>query len=459
MIETVSQYVNDLGPAVALPFLIFALALVLRQPAGDALRSALKIGVGFVGIQLVLGLFSDELGPAAKAMVDRFGVELTAIDVGWPSTAAIAFGARVGALVIPIGLAVNIVMLGVGLTKTLDIDLWNYWHIAFSGALVAILTDSFTAGAIAAAIHMVILLALADWSAPWIQRYYEYPGVSFPHGTSAPYVFFALPLNALFDRIPGLHGWEADPEAIQRRFGVLGESLILGGALGLIIGVLGYGFDNPREDSITILQLAINLAAVMLLLPRVVAILMEGLVPISEGAQRFIRARFPGRDLYIGLDTAVLVGSPAVLATALLLVPITLALAVVLPGNRVLPFVDLATIPFIVCMMVPLFGGNIVRSVLGGSLVIGGGLYIASAIVPLFTTAAENANFQPPEGASRLSSLVDGANPMTGVFVLAGRGGWAGLAGLLVAALAFAWWVRSRGAAAPAEETVPAASS
>ncbi|CAN5308235.1 hypothetical protein BH20ACT9_BH20ACT9_21480 [soil metagenome] len=146
MIETVSQYVNDLGPAVALPFLIFALALVLRQPAGDALRSALKIGVGFVGIQLVLGLFSDELGPAARAMVDRFGVELTAIDVGWPSTAAIAFGARVGALVIPIGLAVNIVMLGVGLTKTLDIDLWNYWHIAFSGALVAILTGSFTAG-------------------------------------------------------------------------------------------------------------------------------------------------------------------------------------------------------------------------------------------------------------------------------------------------------------------------
>ena len=35
--------------------------------------------------------------------------DLTVIDVGWPSTAAIAFGAQVGAFAIPVGLAVNVV--------------------------------------------------------------------------------------------------------------------------------------------------------------------------------------------------------------------------------------------------------------------------------------------------------------------------------------------------------------
>jgi PTS system galactitol-specific IIC component len=444
--ETVSQYITDLGAAVALPFIIFILALVLGAGIGSAVRSGIKIGVGFVGIGLVIGLLLGQLGPAAQAMVENFGVDLNVIDVGWPSTAAIAFGSRVGALVIPVGLAVNVILLTVGLTKTLNIDLWNYWHIAFTGAIVAIITDSFAAGLLTAGIHMILLLALADWSAPWIQRYYNFPGISLPHGTSAPYVFFAIPLNRMFDRIPGLRDWKADPDAIQRRFGVLGESVVLGAVLGLLIGLLGYGFDDPRGDSIAILQLSINLAAVMLLLPRVVAILMEGLIPIAEGAQRFVKRRFPGRQFYIGLDSAIAVGAPAVIATSLLLVPITLLLAVALPGNRVLPFGDLATIPFIVAMMVPLFGGNIIRSVIGGSLVIGGGLYIATAISNVFTTAAGQVDFEAPEGATQLSSLVDGANPVTGVFAAVANLEWIGLVGLLMLALAFAWWVKTKAA-------------
>jgi PTS system galactitol-specific IIC component len=443
-VEAVSQYLTDLGASVVLPILITIFALILGQRFGRAFRSGVLIGIGFVGIGLVVTLLGESIGPAAQAMVQHFKVNLTVIDVGWPSTSAIAFGSRVGAFAIPVGLLVNVVMVAVGLTRTLDIDLWNYWHIAFTGAIVAILTDSFWAGIVAAAIHMVILLALADWSAPWIQRYYNFPDISFPHGTSAPYVFFAIPMNWVFDRIPGVRSWQADPEAIQRRFGVFGESIVLGLVLGILIGLAGFGFDQPRADSIAILKLGVNLAAVMLLLPRMVAILMEGLIPVSEAARDFVQRRFPGRKLYIGLDSAIAVGSAAVIATSLLLVPITLLIALILPGNRVLPFVDLATIPFIVCMMVPIFRGNLVRSVIGGALVIGGGLWIATMIARVFTTAAENVNFAKPGNATQISSLVDGANPMTGVFYAAGNAGWLGLAVLGVLALVFAWWVRGR---------------
>jgi PTS system galactitol-specific IIC component len=442
--EAVASYLNDLGASVLLPVLIMLFAVLLGQKPGRAFRSGVLVGIGFVGIGLVIGLLGSSLGPAAEAMAGRFDVDLSVIDVGWPSTAAIAFGARVGAFVIPLGLAVNVLMLAVGLTRTLNIDLWNYWHIAFSGALVAILTDSFAAGMATAAINMVILLALADWSAPWIQKYYNFPGISFPHGTSAPYVFFAIPMNWVFDRIPGVRSWKADPESIQRRFGVFGEAIVLGLVLGILVGLFGYGFDDPRADSIAILQLGMQVAAVMLLLPRMVAILMEGLIPVSEAAREFIQRRFPGRKLYIGLDSAIAVGSPAVIATSLVLVPIVLLVALVLPGNRVLPLVDLATIPFIVCMMVPLFRGNLVRSIVGGAVVIGGGLWIATAISGVFTTAAENAGFDAPEGATEISSLVDGANPLTGLFYGAGEIGWAGVAVMAVLALAFAWWVRGR---------------
>ena len=42
------------------------------------------------------------------------------------------------------------------------------------------------------------------------------------------------------------------------------------------------------------------------------------------------------------MDAALTVGHPTVMSTSLLLVPISLLLAVILPGNQVLPFGDLA---------------------------------------------------------------------------------------------------------------------
>lgn len=443
VLVAVSAYLSDLGAAITLPFLIAVFGLVLGQRLPQAIRAGLLIGIGFIGINLIITLMAEQVGPAAEGIVQNLGVDLRTIDVGWPSSAAIAFGSTIGAVIIPLGLLVNIVLLSTGLTRTFNIDLWNFWHFALVGALVAAVTDSFWLGVAAAAIHIVVVLALADLSAPWVQKYFGFPEISFPHGTSAPYIALAAPMNWVFDRIPGFNRLEADPAAIQKRFGVFGEAIILGFVLGLLLGIFGFGFDDPRGDSIAILTLAVSLAAVMLLLPRMVSVLMEGLIPISESAQAFVKKRFPGRKFYIGLDSAVAVGQPSVLATSLVLVPVTVLVAIALApaGNTVLPLVDLATIPFIVAIMVPIFRGNIVRSVIGGAVVIGLGLFIATATAAQFTSIAASAGFELPEGASQISSLVDGANPLTGLFFgAAGLGGWT-IAVLGVLALAFAWWV------------------
>lgn len=291
---------------------------------------------------------------------------------------------------------------------------------------------------------MMLTLALADWAAPRIQAHYDYPDISFPHGTSAPYALLAFPLNWVFDRIPGFKNLKADPDSIQKRFGVFGESTMLGLGIGIILGVAGFGLSDPRADIIKILGLGINLAAVMLLLPRMVAILMEGLVPISEAARTFVQKRFPGRKFYIGLDSAVVIGQPAVIATSLILVPVALLTAIALApmGNKVLPLVDLATIPFIVALMVPIFGGNIIRAVVGGAIAIGGGLFIATAIAPTLTSIAVESGFKNATGGN-ISSLVDGANPMTGLFYwLSDVGGWLGIGALGLLTLAFAIWVK-----------------
>ncbi|HID88879.1 MAG TPA: PTS galactitol transporter subunit IIC [Anaerolineae bacterium] len=428
------DWIKGLGPTVMLPIVIFIIGLILGAKPGRAFRSAVTIGIAFVGINLVIGLLWTNLGDAAQAMVDRIGVSLDVVDVGWPAAAAIAFGGTVGTWIIPLSILVNIIMLAVRGTKTLNVDIWNFWHFAFTGALVFAVSQNLALALATAALNAAIALFLADWTAPGVQDFYSVPAVSIPHGFSAAYVPIAIPLNKLIDVIPGLNKLDADPEAIQRRFGVLGEPIVLGVVIGFILGCLAWLGDatvgNFGTQLQKILVLAINLGAVMLLMPRMVAILMEGLIPISEAAREFMKRRFAGGEFYIGLDSAILIGHPAAIATALLLVPVTIALAIGLSTiglNRILPFADLAVIPFMVCMIAPITRGNIVRGVIIGTIVIAVGLIIGTTIAPLHTAAAIDAQFDMPEGATQIASICDGTNPLTWLLLnFSQLGGWIG---------------------------------
>lgn len=426
----VLQWFVDLGASVMLPILLFIFGIILGAPLGKAFKSGLTVGIGFIGLNLVIGLLSDSLGPAAQSMVENFGFSLKTIDVGWPAAAAISYGTALGSLAIPIGLLINVALLVFGLTKTLNVDIWDYWHCAFTGSLVYALTGNFALGLFTIAAHTLIIFFLADLIAPDIAKFYGFPNITFPHGASAPSFLIAKPLNWIFDRIPGFNKLEANPETIQKKLGIFGDSTVMGVLIGLVMGVLaGY---NVTET----LQLAVQTGAVMMLMPRMVALLMEGLSPISEAASAFVKKKLPERDLYIGMDSALSVGHPAVLSASLLLVPITLLLAVILPGNTVLPFGDLATIPFLICLMTPVFRGNIIRTVVGGTIYMIGGLYIATWVAPLFTSSAMAANFDLA-GNTSISSLVDGAVWTTFIFVGLGKVlSWGGIGLIAIVALA-----------------------
>ena len=65
------QFINDLGASVMMPIIITILGLILGAPFGRALRAGLTVGVGFVGLNLVIGLIGTHLGPAVQAMIER----------------------------------------------------------------------------------------------------------------------------------------------------------------------------------------------------------------------------------------------------------------------------------------------------------------------------------------------------------------------------------------------------
>lgn len=413
MLELFQKFV-DLGAIVVLPILIFIFGMILGTKAKKSFTSGIIVGVGFVGLNMVIDLLGNSLGPAAQQMVERFGLNLTTIDVGWPAAAAISYGTVLGSLAIPIGIGLNIILLFLGLTKTLMVDMWNFWHAAFVASLVYAITQDFALGIYATIAYLTMIYLLADIIAPRIEKFYGFPNITFPHGTSAPGFLFALPLNWIFERIPGFNKIKADPETVQKKFGVFGESTVLGLIIGLGMGILA-GYDLGG-----ILQLGVKTSAVMVLMPRMVSLLMEGLAPISEAANTFVQKRFPGREVNIGMDSALSVGHPAVLSSSLLLVPITILLAVILPGNTTLPFGDLATIPFVVCLMSAVFNGNIIRTVVGGTIYITSILYITSWASPLVTMAAKAAKFDLG-GNKSITAMAEGGLWPTWLFIMSGK--------------------------------------
>lgn len=393
----------DLGATVILPVAIFLLGLLFGQKPGKAFRSGLTIGVAFVGIFLVVDLLTLNLGPAAQQMVDRLGVDLNVIDVGWPATSSIAWASVVAAFIIPLGLVVNVIMLVTKTTKTMNVDIWNYWHYTFMAAVVYTVSGSVVQGLIAAVIFQIVCLKVADWTQPMVEEFYEMPGVTVATGSTISYAPGIL-IVKLIEKIPGLNKIHADPETIQKRFGIFGDSMVIGLLLGAAIGALaGYGVGD-------IIEIGMAMAAVMVLMPRMVKILMEGLIPVSESARNWLSKRFGNSEINIGLDAAVLLGHPAVISTALILTPITVLLAVILPGNAVLPFADLATIPFIVAFIVGAAKGNIIHSVITGTIMIALSLYMATDIAPIFTDMTTAANIEMPEGSAMVSSIDQGGN-------------------------------------------------
>lgn len=401
----VVQYMLNLGPTVMLPISITIIGLIFRQKLGKAIKSGITIGIGFVGINLVIGLLVDNLGPAAQAMVNRFGLHLTVIDGGWPSAAAGTWGSPVAAMIIPLALAVNLVMIFTKTTKTMDIDIWNYWHFGAAAATVYIVTGgNWIISIIAAIVYEVVVLKVADWTAPMCRDFYGLEGISLPTGSTASFAPIGILLGKTMGKIPVIKDLHADPETIQKRFGIFGEPMMMGLVLGIVLGILA-GFDAAH-----ILKIGMAMGGVMLLLPRMVKILMEGLIPVSESVREFLKAKAGNRDLNIGLDAALAVGHPAVMSTALILVPITIVLAVVLPGNKVLPFGDLATIPFCVAFIVGSTRGNIIHSVLAGTILMAGSLYMATDFAPVYTDMLRAAHFTFPEGVTQMSNFDTGGN-------------------------------------------------
>ncbi|HGW2918342.1 TPA: PTS galactitol transporter subunit IIC [Enterococcus faecalis] len=399
IVMDIFNFFIDAGPTVMLPVIITIIGLIFGLKITRAFKSGLTLGIGFAGIKLILDFMTTNVGPAAKAMVDRTGVKLDALDVGWGSIAAVTWASPIISILIFSILIINIVLLILKKTHTLDVDIWNYHHMAIVGVMVYFVTKNVFLGVGASVVMAIVTFKMSDWSQPMVEDFFGIPGVSLPTVSALSSLVIAWPINWLLDRIPLFKKSTFTIKDAQKYLGFFGDSMIMGLIIGIVIGILA-GYDVKA-----VLQLGVSMSAVLVLIPKMTALFMEGLMPISDAAQKWSQKKFKGRKLFIGLDAAVVVGNPDVITTALIIIPLTIAMALVLPGNRVLPFADLAVVPFRVAMVVALTRGNLLKNIVIGLVVTASLLWCGSATSPILTAIAKSVGIKLGATSMLISSF------------------------------------------------------
>ncbi|MCQ5129543.1 PTS galactitol transporter subunit IIC [Butyricicoccus faecihominis] len=412
-VKGISQALLNLNSFVLVPLFLLLMALIMGARFSKALRAALTVGVGFVGVATLTDLFFTVLAPVTQSMVEKWQLSLNVIDVGWGPFMSAIWALPMSLLMLPLFVVLNVVLLLIHFTDTLDIDLWNYALCFYAGMFTYVSTDhNMVLAILAFAVCVCIILKLADLIAPRTEEFFGLPGISFPQLVSIAFMPIGWALAKLLDKIPAFRKLDGDPESLRKRFGIFGEPIFMGFVIGLAISLLaGQGIGAS-------LGVGMTMAGVMVLLPRMVSVLVEGLSPLSETIRERFEKWMPGRKIRIGLDTAVIIGNPSTLAASIMLVPVALLLAAVLPYNRVIPFADLASIAFAICLITPFVKGNVIKLFIIGALIIAFVMLpISTLVAPEITAIVQEANmFSLPEGfgtASMVTSFVDGANPIS----------------------------------------------
>ena len=358
VLQTAVGWFLGLGSTVIVPIVLIILGLVFRVGFAKAVRGGVVTGVGLAGLFLVVNLIISALQPAVQALATNMGITKSYVDVNW-ADAGIAWGwPGIAGLILTL-LIINILMVVFKLTKTLWTDVWSYWHGSALAGFVWALTDgNVVLGIAAGVLYLVLGSLMSDMTAKKYQEFNDMPGIGVPCGTTVQASIFAIPVVWLLDRIPGIKDWDASPEGIKNRFGLIGEPAILGLVLGFIIGIAA-GYTVQQW-----LGLGMQVATMMVVLPRMVSIIAEGIVPITMAIVQYMRERFKDREIYVAVDCAVLLGHPAVMASSVILFPLLVLLAAVLPGVQMLPIASLAVVPFWAGAVVPYTKGNVIKTVI-----------------------------------------------------------------------------------------------
>lgn len=373
------EFIN-LGAAVLLPFVIALLSVFFGMKLGKAIKSGLLVGIGFQGLCLAVNLLISTVQPVMDFYAEQ-GSGYDVLEVGFAALGGAAWTVPFAVFAIPSIVIVNIVLVRLKATKVLNVDIWNYMHFLVPGALAYALFGSALIGFLVTLGLSVVTLFFAQWEAPDWGEFFGLDGTTCTTLSFAAWIYpISKGINKLIDFIPGLNKLDVDMDKIGEKLGILGDPAVIGIVVGVFLSVL------TRQPVGSALTICMGVAAAMVLIPRMVSIMMEGLSPLGTQANEWAHKKIgDDAEIYIGMDIALGLGDPCCITCTAIMIPVTVLLALAIPGMRFFPLGILAEVCYLAPMCVLSSKGNVFRTLVSMTILMAMTLFFANMFAPYAT--------------------------------------------------------------------------
>lgn len=393
----IKTFFDTFGAAVFVPVIIFVLALFLKVKPKRAFISALSAGVGLQGFSLVINAYSPIITPIVNHMVKDTGINLPITDMGWQPSSIVAYSTEAGMIFLGLAILMQVVLFLTHYTNVFQAgDLWNNYSYFLWGSMLFVATKNMLLSiGLMLLLQLVALLCTEIIEKRW-SNFYQYPGCSIASLHTTSITLWAVPMNWLMDKV-GMYKIKADPASIKRRLGFIGDPMTLGLFLGLIIGFVG-NFTRLGVFAAwgEIFTCGVATASVMAVFPKISSIFAGSFTAITDASKTSVK--HAGGEWYLAVNDAAGYGESATLMTGILLMPITLGLSFILPGNETLPMLDLVAIPYFIQPIVACANGNVVKSLISGAFYMALQLYACTATGSLYTSVAASVGIKVAAG-------------------------------------------------------------
>lgn len=389
--NAVFKPIIDLGAAPLMTVILTIIALCFRVKFTKALEGGIKLGIALTGISAIINILSTAFSGAMTDFVDRTGLHLNITDVGWAPLATITWGSPYTLYFLLVMLIVNIIMLVFHQTNTLDVDIFDIWHLSIVG-LFAIFSGANLLVATVLVIFIGVLKIInSDVMKP---TFNDLLGTGNDNPMTTTHMNYMMnPIIMVFDKIfdklfPWLDKYDFDAAKLNAKIGFWGSKFAIGVYLGIFVGLLAG--QTPTQ----VISLAFTAAACLELFSLIGSWFIAAVEPLSQGITNFASSKLKGRTLNIGLDWPFLAGRAEIWAAANILAPIMLFEAIILPENKLLPLAGIIAMGVTPALLV-VTRGKLIRMIIIGTIELPLFLWSGSLMAPFITETAKKVGAFP----------------------------------------------------------------
>lgn len=384
MANTIFSPLINLGAAPLMTIVLTLIALLFKVKFSEALKGGLKLGIALTGISAIINILTSAFSNALTEFVELTGISLTITDVGWAPLATITWGSPYTLYFLLLVVLVNIVMIFLNKTNTLDVDIFNIWHLSIVGLFAMYMGANLFVTTVLIVFISILKIINSDLMKPTFNDLLDAPPENPMTTTHMNYLM--NPIVMLFDKffdkfLPILDKYDFDAAKLNNKIGFWGSKFAIGIYLGIFVGLLAQ--QSPTE----IFTLSFTAAVCLELFSLIGSWFIEAVEPLSQGIANFANEKLGGRQFNIGLDWPFIAGRAEVWAAANVLAPIMLIMALFLPGNGLLPLGGIIAMGLTPALLV-VTRGKIIRMIIIGTIVLPTFLWSGTLIAPYVTEAA-----------------------------------------------------------------------